>query len=141
MDRLITKDDVRDQVYLDDELPSLVKLICGGISGAVAQTGTGENNLVENNLSLSLSLFLSITVTYPLDVVRRRMQIRTALETQFHYTSTANAIATMYKQEGITSFYKGMLPNLLKVAPSMGVAFVTYEFTKARLFGVPLKWR
>lgn len=32
-----------------------------------------------------------------------------------------------------------MLSNLLKVAPSVGIAFVTYEFTKARLYGIPIR--
>lgn len=80
-------------------------------------------------------------VTYPLDVIRRRMQMKGTMGDRFPYTSTPNAVVTMYRIEGIKGFYKGMLPNLLKVAPSMGVAFVTYEFTKARLFGLPLKFR
>ncbi len=85
------------------------------------------------------SLFVSI-VTYPLDVIRRRMQMKGALGNKFPYSSTPNAIATIYRREGVAGFYKGVFPNLLKVAPSMGITFVTYEFVKARLFGVPIKW-
>lgn len=85
--------------------------------------------------------FYSIAiVTYPLDVIRRRMQMKGAHADKFPYTSTPNAIATIYRIEGIGGFYKGLLPNLLKVAPSMGIAFVTYEFVKARMFGIPIKW-
>jgi solute carrier family 25 phosphate transporter 23/24/25/41 len=69
------------------------------------------------------------------------MQLKGAMKERFPYTSMYNAVVIMYRTEGIAAFYKGMLPNLLKVAPSMGVAFVTYEFTKARLFGVPMKLR
>ena len=69
------------------------------------------------------------------------MQMKGTLGNRFPYTSTPNAVATILRTEGIQGFYKGMLPNLLKVAPSMGIAFVTYEFMKARLFGIPIKWR
>lgn len=58
---------------------------------------------------------------------------------QFPYKSTPNAISIMYKTEGIGAFYKGIIPNLLKVAPSMGVAFVTYELVKSKLYEFPVR--
>ena len=60
---------------------------------------------------------------------------------RYPYKNSFHAISTMYKTEGMRGFYKGMLPNLLKVAPLVAITFATYEFTKARLFGVPLNWR
>ena len=80
-------------------------------------------------------------MTYPLDVIRRRMQMKGAMGQKFPYRNSPHAISTIYKTEGVRGFYKGMFPNLLKVAPSIAIAFVTYEFTKARLFGVPMAWR
>ena len=59
---------------------------------------------------------------------------------KFQYNSTYDALRTIFQQEGVRGFYKGMTPNLIKVAPSMAIAFVTYEFSKAILFGVPVKW-
>ena len=69
------------------------------------------------------------------------MQMRGNMVDQFPYRSTPHAISTIIRREGLLGLYKGMLPNLLKVAPSMAVTFVTYEFTKSWLFGVPLQWR
>ena len=69
------------------------------------------------------------------------MQMRGAMGDKFPYRNTPDAIVTMYRTEGVAGFYKGMLPNLLKVAPSIAIAFVTYEFVKARLFGIPIVWR
>ena len=69
------------------------------------------------------------------------MQMRGVMGEKFPYKSTPHAITTILKTEGVPGFYKGMLPNLLKVAPSIAIAFVTYEFVKARLFGVPIVWR
>ena len=69
------------------------------------------------------------------------MQMKGTMKKEFPYHNTAHAIATIVNTEGVAGLYKGMIPNLLKVAPSVGIAFVSYEFTKARLFGVPYKWR
>jgi len=80
-------------------------------------------------------------VSYPLDVIRRRMQMKGAMSDRFPYRNTPHAIATIVKTEGVRGLYKGILPNLLKVAPSVAIAFVTYEAVKARLFGVPVAWR
>lgn len=118
MNNIFSTDDTRSQLMLDEEMPMLWKMTCGAISGATAQS-----------------------IAYPLDVIRRRMQMKGARSDLFPYTSTPNAILTMYRVEGMGSFYKGMIPNLLKVAPSTGITFVTYEFTKARLYGIPIKWK
>lgn len=84
--------------------------------------------------------YCSTAVTYPLDVIRRRMQMKGTMSETFPYQNTPHAVLTIYHTEGVAGFYKGMLPNLLKVAPSMAIAFVTYEITKAMLFGVPISW-
>jgi solute carrier family 25 phosphate transporter 23/24/25/41 len=99
------------------QLPVRWKLLCGAVSGATAQS-----------------------VSYPLDVIRRRMQMK-GQQAKFAYSSTSDAVITIVKSEGITGLYKGITPNLIKVAPSMAIAFVTYEFVKAGLFGVPIKFR
>ena len=88
-----------------------------------------------------MTKFPSPPVTYPLDVIRRRMQMRGAMGDKFPYRNTPHAITTIFRTEGVWGFYKGMLPNVLKVAPSIAIAFVTYEFVKARLFGVRMVWR
>ena len=55
------------------------------------------------------------SVTYPLDVVRRRMQMKGISGDLFAYTSTGNAFTVIVKLEGFQGLYKGMWPNLLKV--------------------------
>ena len=51
----------------------------------------------------------------------------------FPYTSTWHAFQMIVLHEGVPGLYKGMLPNLLKVAPAMGITFVVYEKTKELL--------
>lgn len=55
------------------------------------------------------------TGTYPLDVVRRRMQMTGATGELFKYNSTWHAFNVIVKGEGIHGLFKGMWPNLLKV--------------------------
>jgi len=66
------------------------------------------------------------TICYPLDTIRRRMQLPGT-----HYSSTANAFATVLKTEGFGGFYKGMLPNALKVIPNNAIRFLVYDALKS----------
>lgn len=55
------------------------------------------------------------------------------MEHMFPYDSTRHALVTIVRTEGAHGLYKGLLPNLLKVAPSVAIAFVTYEAVKSLL--------
>lgn len=48
----------------------------------------------------------------------------------FQYNSIWHAITIIIKQEGIRGMYKGILPNLLKVAPSMASSWYSFELVK-----------
>lgn len=48
----------------------------------------------------------------------------------YHYTSVWGAISTIGKQEGLKGFYKGLTPNLLKVAPSMAANWLSFELAR-----------
>lgn len=86
---------------------SIGKLCAGAISGGVAQT-----------------------CTYPLDVLRRRFQINTMSGMGYQYKSIADALRTIFAQEGIRGLYKGLTPNLLKVAPSMASSWLSFEMVR-----------
>ncbi|KAI5927038.1 solute carrier family 25 member 42 [Camillea tinctor] len=91
-----------------DQNPSAArKLLAGAVSGAVAQT-----------------------CTYPFDVLRRRFQINTMSGMGYQYKSIGDAIKMIVTQEGIKGLYKGLIPNLLKVAPSMAANWLSFEVTR-----------
>lgn len=48
----------------------------------------------------------------------------------YGYTSMGSAIGTILREEGIKGLYKGLTPNLLKVAPSMAASWLSYEMTR-----------
>ncbi|KAI5807457.1 mitochondrial carrier domain-containing protein [Peziza echinospora] len=92
---------------------ALGKLAAGAVSGGVAQS-----------------------FTYPFDVLRRRFQVNTMSGLGYQYKGFFDAIRIIIKTEGIRGMYKGLLPNLLKVAPSIGSSFLSYEITRDLLIGV-----
>jgi solute carrier family 25 phosphate transporter 23/24/25/41 len=64
------------------------------------------------------------------DVLRRRFQINTMSGMGYQYKGVADAIRVIVAQEGIKGLYKGIAPNLLKVAPSMASSWLSFEMTR-----------
>ncbi|PWN90243.1 mitochondrial carrier [Acaromyces ingoldii] len=93
----------------DGEISTVRKLSCGALAGSISQT-----------------------LTYPLDVLRRRMQVSGMKDSKLGYSDKSSfaAIRTIVTREGFFGLYRGIVPNLLKVAPSIGTSFVTYEFVQ-----------
>jgi solute carrier family 25 phosphate transporter 23/24/25/41 len=101
------------------ELGVVTKLACGAAAGTVGQT-----------------------VAYPLDVVRRRMQMvgwkdassiiiaDGQVRAPVQYNGMVDAFRKTVKNEGLRALYKGLVPNSVKVVPSIAIAFVTYELMK-----------
>ena len=54
----------------------------------------------------------------------------------YRYKSIGDAITVIITQEGIKGLYKGITPNLLKVAPSMASSWLTFELTRDFLMGL-----
>lgn len=54
----------------------------------------------------------------------------------YQYKSIGNAITVILSQEGFRGLYKGIVPNLLKVAPSMASSWLSYELTRDFFMGL-----
>jgi Mitochondrial carrier protein len=77
------------------------------------------------------------TVTYPLQVIKARMQQRSeSLEftpegdiraVRRDYAGLIGTARKMWQGEGISAFFKGCLPNAIRVAPGAAITFVVYE--------------
>jgi solute carrier family 25 (mitochondrial phosphate transporter), member 23/24/25/41 len=55
----------------------------------------------------------------------------------YQYKSIFDAVKIIIGQEGVKGLYKGIIPNLLKVAPSMASSWLSFEL--ARDFFVSLR--
>ncbi|KAL8167923.1 hypothetical protein V2J09_009422 [Rumex salicifolius] len=79
----------------------------------------------------SLSGIASSTVTFPLDLVRRRMQLEGAAgQARVYRTGIAGTLGQIFRTEGMRGLYRGILPEYYKVVPGVGIAFMTYETLK-----------
>lgn len=51
----------------------------------------------------------------------------------YKYKSLPDAIRVIITQEGFVGLYKGIVPNLLKVAPSMAANWLSFEVCRDAL--------
>ncbi|OBR03490.1 Calcium dependent mitochondrial carrier protein [Colletotrichum higginsianum IMI 349063] len=75
------------------------------------------------------------SVVYPLNVLRTRLQTQGTVMHPATYTGIMDVAQQTLKNEGVRGMYKGLTPNLLKVAPALSITWVVYENSK-RLLGL-----
>ncbi|XP_004287532.1 PREDICTED: graves disease carrier protein [Fragaria vesca subsp. vesca] len=89
----------------------LVKLVCGSVAGLLGQT-----------------------FTYPLDVVRRQMQVQRLLASNTpELKGTMESLVLIAKTQGWKQLFSGLSINYLKVVPSVAIGFTVYDVMKAHL--------
>ncbi|KAG0291827.1 hypothetical protein BGZ97_005776 [Linnemannia gamsii] len=95
--------------YSRPELRTVAELACGGIAGAVSQT-----------------------VSYPLEVVRRKMQVAGALDPKV-FVGMWETAKRLYIAKGVRGFFVGLTIGYLKVTPLVAISFTVYERMKTAL--------
>ncbi|KAH9176653.1 mitochondrial carrier domain-containing protein [Lactarius sanguifluus] len=92
------------------------KLTCGALAGSISQT-----------------------LTYPFDVLRRKMQVvgMRSGALGYQYNGALDAARVIIKTEGVRGMYRGLWPKFTCVAPSIATSFFTYELVKEFLLGAP----
>jgi solute carrier family 25 phosphate transporter 23/24/25/41 len=48
----------------------------------------------------------------------------------YQYASIFDAVKVIVAEEGVRGLFKGIAPNLLKVAPSMASSWLSFELTR-----------
>ncbi|KAI1323035.1 mitochondrial carrier domain-containing protein [Xylariaceae sp. FL0255] len=90
-------------------LRAWAELTAGGISGAISQT-----------------------MSYPLEVVRRRMQVGGAVG-DGHRLRLGEVIGMIFRERGMQGFFVGLTIGYVKIIPMSAISFYTYERTKTAL--------
>lgn len=89
---------------------------------------------IQNILKLSSGFTAGISaqcLSYPFDVVRRRMQVyHIAPHLQSSDYSIRKIIVNIYRNEGLLAFWRGLSVNFIKVAPATGISFYSYNAMK-----------
>jgi len=81
----------------------------------------------------SVSGGVGATSVYPLNLVRTRLQASGSSGHPERYTGIMDVTIKTYQREGWRGFYRGLLPTLAKVIPSVSISYVVYEHSKKRL--------
>lgn len=82
----------------------------------------------------AISGSVAATLTLPFDVIKTQRQSQlgeAALLNEKIQTSTFAMIYNLYKKGGISSLFSGLVPRIMKVAPSCAIMISSYEFGKA----------
>ncbi|KAI6046425.1 mitochondrial carrier domain-containing protein [Pisolithus marmoratus] len=90
------------------ELPSYQYMVIGLISGAMGPFSNA-----------------------PVDTIKTRLQKATYEPGTSAFQKVAAIAKEMWKQEGFRSFYKGITPRVLRVAPGQAIVFAVYERVRA----------
>ncbi|CAG0916847.1 unnamed protein product [Notodromas monacha] len=69
-----------------------------------------------------LSKIFATMTTYPYQVLRARLQ-----DQHRQYRGVLDVIRQIRTHEGFVGFYKGLVPNLLRVTPATAITFFVYE--------------
>ncbi|KAK4804856.1 hypothetical protein SAY86_004673 [Trapa natans] len=87
-----------------------LRLSCGALAGLVGQT-----------------------FTYPLDVVRRQMQVENMVHGKSQYNSSVEGLTSIIRHQGWRQLYAGLSINYIRVVPSVAFGFTAYDVIKSRL--------
>ncbi|KAJ5558894.1 hypothetical protein N7461_002866 [Penicillium sp. DV-2018c] len=103
------------------------------------ECGCHEDDVPLGNFSTgaigAISGAFSASIVYPLNVLRTRLQTQGTIMHPPTYSGIGEVLRTTLKSEGPRGLYKGLTPNLLKVAPAMSISYVVYENAK-RILGL-----
>lgn len=89
-------------------------------------TGQKKPHALASLLFGAIAGMLGQSSSYPLDIVRRRMQTTPYHESK--YQTIMGTLTTIYEEEGIRrGFFKGLSMNWVKGPVAVGISFATYD--------------
>ncbi|GLT25597.1 hypothetical protein SLA2020_007180 [Shorea laevis] len=106
-------DELKSHVPEEHQKSIVMRLSCGALAGLLGQT-----------------------FTYPLDVVRRQMQVESlqpSVQGDTRYRNTMEGLTTIARNQGWKQLFAGLSINYIKIVPSVAIGFTAYDMMKAWL--------
>ncbi|CAY71349.1 putative transporter, member of the Ca2+-binding subfamily of the mitochondrial carrier family [Komagataella phaffii GS115] len=100
---------------------------------AVLQNCAPEDVKLPNYIVLSmgaLSGTIGASMVYPVNLIRTRLQAQGTYAHPHRYNGFFDAARKTMVKEGVPGLFKGLLPNLAKVAPAVSISYLMYENLK-----------
>lgn len=72
---------------------------------------------------------ISKILIYPLDLLKRRRQVATS-------STIIQAVAHIFRKEGVRGFYHGLIPSIVKSAPTTMLSLYFYELASSQLLNM-----
>ncbi|KAM9910332.1 hypothetical protein OXX69_004585 [Metschnikowia pulcherrima] len=92
-----------------------------------------EDVKLPNYIILSLGALsgtFGATVVYPINLLRTRLQAQGTYAHPYRYDGFKDVLMKTIEREGTPGLFKGLVPNLAKVAPAVSISYFMYENLK-----------
>ncbi|KAH8756746.1 mitochondrial carrier domain-containing protein [Diaporthe sp. PMI_573] len=99
-----------------------------GRAGGEAGGGGGEDKKLSTEATLAISTISKVTAhvaTFPHTVVRNRLQNQR--DTSLYGKGISGVVGRMWQEGGFRTFYRGIVPGVLRTLPSTWVTFLVVE--------------
>ncbi|XP_047180887.1 thylakoid ADP,ATP carrier protein, chloroplastic-like isoform X2 [Vigna umbellata] len=106
---------------------SAVQLFAYEIYKKIFRGENGELSVVGRLAAGAFAGMTSTFITYPLDVLRLRLAVEPG------YRTMSEVALGMLREEGFASFYRGLGPSLIAIAPYIAVNFCVFDLLKKSL--------
>ena len=98
------------------------------------KTGLPEDEVKLPNIEVltlgALSGSFGATVVYPINLLRTRLQAQGTYAHPYTYNGFSDVLKPTLAREGVPGLFKGLVPNLAKVAPAVSISYFVYENLK-----------
>ncbi|KAH8378204.1 hypothetical protein KR093_010018 [Drosophila rubida] len=100
---------------------------------SVAKDATGHQKTATREIINKTGLafifsWLGCFLSLPFDVIKSRIQGPQPVAGEVKYSRTIPTMVAIYKEEGITALYKGLIPQLLRQGPAGIILLLGFEF-------------
>lgn len=86
-------------------------------------TGESNDTIINKLVSGGLCGCAAITVTYPTDLMRRRLQLQGFDPSVPNYRGNLDCLVKIIRSEGVRGLYRGLYANYYKTFPAFGIQF------------------
>jgi hypothetical protein len=126
------------KIYKKDGFRGFYSGLGVSLLGVVPYGGIGffsyyelKKNFSDNSgINGSLSGLIGQTLTYPFDVIRKRIQLNSFIEGNEYKSNILEVFKHILKTDGFIGFFRGVHMNWIRVIPASGISWTVYETIK-----------